>query len=283
MRWINKRHKNNRKRGHTIVRKFLHNGWNGELGKFVNADYDELKRERKMERLLLKEQGYYCCYCMRAISIKNKTTIEHILPRKTKVDNHNTICHYLNTARYMKHYVKWTDEPPRQRMENPPYPHYCAYENLVASCDGSVWDMSNPDALASTVHNTCNNVRSDQEIVPMFYDPQIERRLLYERDGELTYDEAKYSKTIDAIKLEHSTLKLIRKTWAQIVSKKYTIEEVKRAIGDEKLRLDILDELILAVADIDFLRRKNIWGLLYEYRWFYDYFKYRKNKIKFLR
>ena len=283
MRWINKRHKKNRKYGHAIVRKFLHDGWNKNLMKYVNTGYDELKGERKMERLLLKEQGYYCCYCMRAISIKNKTTLEHILPRKTKADNHNAICHYLNTACYMKKYVKWADEPPRQRMENPPYPHYCAYENLVASCDGSVWDMSNPDALASTIHNTCNNVRSDQRIVPMFYDPQIERRLVYERDGELTYNEAKFSETINAIKLEHATLKLIRKSWAQIVNNQHIIEDVKRAIDDEQLRQDILGELKLSVADIDFLRRKNIWRLLYEYRWFYDYFKYRKNKIKFLR
>ena len=283
MRWINKRHKKNRKRGHAIVRKFLHRGWNDEIGKFVNTSYADLKGERKMERLLLGEQEYHCCYCMRAISVKHKTTLEHIMPRKTKADDHNTICHYLNSARYMKRYVKWTEEPPRQRVKTPPYPHYCAYENLVVSCDGSVWDTSNPDAIASTVHNTCNNIRSDQEIVPIFYDPQVERKLLYERDGELTYDEYKYASTIGAIKLEHATLKLMRQSWAQIAGTQYTTDDVKRAIEDEQLKQNILDNLNLSAADLDFIQRKNIWELLYEYRWFFDYFRYKRDKIKLLR
>ena len=280
MRWINKRNKKYRKQGHSIVRKFLQQGWNKELGKYVNASYDDLKGQRRMERLLLREQGYVCCYCMRKISVKNKTTLEHILPRKTKENDHNKICHYLNTARFMKRYVKWTDEPLYHKVKTPPYPHFCAYENLVASCDGSVWDMDNPNALASTVHNTCNNIRSDKEIVPMFYDPLVERRLIYERDGELTYDEAKYEATIGAIKLEHDTLKLMRKVWAQISKTHYSADDVKNAILNENLRLNILDELTINAANSDFLKRKHIWAMLYEYHWFYDYFKYRRDNIK---
>lgn len=283
MRWINKRHKKHRKKGHFIVRKFLEKGWDDKVGRYVNTTYSDLQGEHKMEHLLLREQGYHCCYCMRAISVKHKTTLEHILPRKTKENDHNTICHYLNTARYMNRYVRWSKEPPHGRIIVPPYPHYCAYENLVASCDGSVWDMSNPDMLASKVHNTCNNIRKDSKIVPMFYDSQVERRLLYERDGELTYDEAKYRDTIDAIRLEHATLKLMRKSWAQIANTQYDIGNVEKAIDDVQLRESILGELSLLAAEHDFLQRKNIWGLLYEYRWFYDYFKYRRDKIKFLR
>ena len=283
MRWINKRHKKHRKEGHFIVRKFLQNGWNDEVGRYVNTTYSDLQGGHKMEHLLLREQSYHCCYCMRAISVKHRTTLEHLLPRKTKENDYNTICHYQNTTRFMKRYVRWTQEPPHGKIKVPPYPHYCAYENLVASCDGSVWDMSNPNALASKVHNTCNNIRKDTKIVPLFYDSQVERRLLYERDGELTYDEVKYRDTIGAIQLEHATLKLMRKSWAQIANTQYCIEDVKKAINDEHLRQNILGDLRLSAAEYDFLQRMNIWGLLYEYRWFYDYFKYRREKIKFLR
>lgn len=282
MKWINKRHKYNRKRGHAIVGKFLRDGWNTELGKYVNSTFDDFKRKREFKRLLLSEQNYHCCYCMRSISIKHKTTIEHLLPRKTNKEDSLTICHYLNTAQFMKRYVRWTEEPPRYKIKVPPYPHYCAYENLVASCDGSVWDINQPNLYAGNIHNTCNNVRSDKEIIPLFYDSQVERRLLYERDGELTYDEAKYGATIEAINLEHRTLKLLRKIWAQIAKTHYTKEDVKSAIDDEKLRQKILGVLRIQAADYDFLQRKNIWSLLYEYNWFYDYFRYRRDKIKFL-
>lgn len=87
----------------------------------------------------------------------------------------------------------------------------------------------------------------------MFYDSQVERRLLYERDGELTYDEAKYGATIEAINLEHRTLKLLRKIWAQIAKTHYTKEDVKSAIDDEKLRQKILGVLRIQAADYDFL------------------------------
>lgn len=282
MRWINKRNKENRKRGHAIVGGFLRRGWNAETDKYINTSYDSLKGERKIERLLLREQGYHCCYCMRAISVKYKTTIEHILPRKTKKDNYNAICHYLNSSRFMKRYVRWTDEPPRQKMKVPPYPHYCAYENLVASCDGSIWDKNQPDIFTGSLHNTCNNIRKDKEIIPLFYDSQIERKLIYERDGELTYNETKYGETIGAIKLEHGTLKLIRRAWAQIANTLFTVDDVKKAVDNDRLRLTILDSMVIAAADYDFLSRTNIWELLYEYRWFYDYFKYRRDKIKYL-
>lgn len=283
MRWINKRHKKHRKQGHSIVKMFLQNGWNNDVGRYINASYSDLQSERKMEHLLLREQGCLCCYCMRTISVKHKTTLEHILPRKTKESDSNKIYHYLNTARFMKRYVKWTEEPPHKRIKVPPYPHYCAYENLVASCDGSVWDMNEPDKLASKVHNTCNNIRKDKDIIPMFFDSEIERKLLYERDGELTYDEEIYGTTIDAIQLEHSALKLMRKSWAKLAKTQYTIDEVQKAVNDEQLRQTVLGEIGLTAAENDFLQRKNIWGLFYEYRWFYDYFKYRRDKIKFLR
>lgn len=82
--------------------------------------------------------------------------------------------------------------------------------------------------------------------------------------------------------MEHGTLKLIRRAWAQIANTLFTVDDVKKAVDNDRLRLTILDSMVIAAADYDFLSRTNIWELLYEYRWFYDYFKYRRDKIKYL-
>lgn len=272
MRWINKRNRRNRKQGHAIVGKFLRRGWNKTSGRYVNCSYSDFQSEGEITHLLLREQGYFCCYCMRKISYKGHTTIEHVLPRKTKKYEHNTITHYLNSIRFMKRYVKWTDEPPKKRVKVPPYPHYCAYENLVVSCDGSVYDLHNPDfQYASKLHNCCNNFRKNEKIIPLFYLKKINRVLIYERDGELTYDE-KYRHTIKAINLEYDTLKLIRRAWARI-SRVYTVEDVRNAMADIDMRNIIIDDSRLNAFDGNLLRHSNMWNLLFEYRWFYTYFK----------
>lgn len=275
MRWINKRNRKNRKQGHAIVNKFLRRGWDKSLGRYVNCCYSDLQGEGKMTHLLLREQGYLCCYCMRTISYKNHTTIEHILPRKTKGDDYNTITHYLNAAGFMKRKVKWTEEPPLYRIKVPPYPHYCAYENLVASCDGSIYDLQNPDyQYPSKLHNSCNNFRKNEEIIPLFFLKRINKILIYERDGELSYDE-KYRLTIKAINLEYDTLKLIRRAWAK-VSEYYSVDDVKKAMTDEELRNEIIDDAGFNAFDGNLLQHSNLWYLLYDYRWFYTYFKRRK-------
>ena len=272
MHWINKRNRKNRKQGHSIVRKFLQRGWDSELGRYINTSYSDLLSEGKMTHLLLREQGYHCCYCMRAISFKGHTTIEHILPRKTRATESDIILHYLNFTRFMKRYVMWSPEPPVKRVTRPPYPHFCSYENMVVSCDGSIRDMNNPDeSYSSRLHSCCNNFRSNKEIIPMFYLKNIKQILTYERDGELTCDD-KYEATIKALNLQHETLKLMRKAWARVCCD-YTEEDVKSARKDKELRNFIVDDSGLNSSEGSFLIKDDIWNVFYEYRWFYSYFK----------
>lgn len=75
MRWINKRKRKNRKKGHFIVGKFLRCGWNNEYGRYINCSYSDFQKEGRITHLLLREQGYMCCYCMRAIAYKSHTDI----------------------------------------------------------------------------------------------------------------------------------------------------------------------------------------------------------------
>ena len=277
MRLINKRNKKNRKKGHAIVGMFLRRGWDKESGRYINCSYSDLLSEGKLTRLLLREQDYLCCYCMRTISFKNHTTLEHVMPRKTKITDHNTISHYLNVARFMKRYVRCTQEPPSRRVIFPPYPHYCAYENLVASCDGSICDINNNlVSYPGRLHNCCNNKRGNKVIIPLFYLRGVDEIIRYERDGSLTYDE-KYKDTIKAINLEFGTLKTIRKAWARVCNY-YTIEDVRRAMSDKTLRYEIVDDADLSVNESSFISRDDIWNVFYEYRWFFDYFRKKKRK-----
>ena len=278
MRWINKRNKKNRKKGHAIVNRFLRNGWNKDFGKYVNGFYCDLQREGKIVRLLLREQEGLCCYCMRHISYKNHTTLEHVLPRKTAGNDYSSIIYYLNSARFMKRYVRWSEEPPKKHVHVPPYPHYCAYENLVASCDGSIVDVNKPEeCYPGKLHNSCNNFRESDRIVPIFYDFHAKDLICYEPDGELTYDEDLYEETIKAVNLEYPTLKLMRKAWAEICLR-HTPEDVKRAQNDNALKQEIIDEMDLDVFDSHLMTYPNIWNLFYEYRWFYTYFKEKFSK-----
>jgi hypothetical protein len=99
----------------------------------------------------------------------------------------------------------------------------------------------------------------------------INRLLVYERDGELSYDD-KFRHTVKAINLEYDTLKLMRRAWAK-VSDWYSVEDVRKAMTDEELRNEIIDDSRLNAFDGNLLRHTSLWNLLYEYRWFYTYFK----------
>lgn len=48
MRWINKRNKNNRKRAHRIVNRFLRNAWDNYSKSYVNCDFDTFKKTKNL-------------------------------------------------------------------------------------------------------------------------------------------------------------------------------------------------------------------------------------------
>ena len=105
----------------------------------------------------------------------------------------------------------------------------------------------------------------------MFYIRNINKILRYHQDGRLIYND-KYESTIKAVKLDHPTLILIRKTWAQlaIVS---SIVQVNNAIIDRNLRDEIISMCDLDLYEINRIKDSNLWKLLSEYSWFYKYYR----------
>lgn len=164
---------------------------------------------------------------------------------------------------------------PNKKIHVPPFPHFCAYDNLVVSCDGSIPDVLHSEmSLPVKLHLCCNNARGDIRIQPLFFVRRISKDIIYEKDGELTYDESKYGETIRTLRLEHNTLKLMRRTWAYIVEYTYyRVDDVCKAISNKTLRENILSDSHIPTRDVSNLKTDLYWNTLYSYNWFYGYFK----------
>lgn len=256
-----------KKRGHHIVKAFIRECWNKSEQMYLGLDYDGLKRSKKMQRLLLKEQSGYCCYCMRKISL-SEVTLEHVMPHNLKEET------LKEEVKYYKHYgrlkqVYYAPEiPVAPKLRTPPYPHSIAYENLTASCKGRIFDGSGEYKM----HQCCNNPRGNKKIIPLFFLSNISEMIEYEKDGRISDNGDRYKASIDSLKLNHDTLIFMRKIWARIVMYHIEIKQVWSAKDNIEIRRDIIDDIDLERSERQNLKVDTYWKLLIEYHWFYYYF-----------
>lgn len=278
MRHINKRNKNTRKTAHRIVKKFVDTAWSEQEGRYVNFDYQTFRssgfsESRSFKRLLLREQKGYCCYCMRHLIMGNggrdNITYEHVIPHKVK----KTDCaYYYARIPFSKRYIKVIDSTPSERCQVKPYPHFCAYENLVLSCDGNLVQIGQSRTQrGGRLHLTCNNKRGNERIEPIFFYhlPPLEWR--YEYDGRITCSE-RFDDTVRILGLNNRTLILIRKAWATI-DKSIKVENIREAIGDKCKRREIISKMDLSLREQQNLNNDLFWETFCEYDWFNQYFQ----------
>lgn len=274
MQFINKsKHK---KKGHLIVKSFIKGQWQYDIQRYVNLEYNELKRCDAFKYLLLKEQRGFCCYCMRKIPL-NDVTLEHVIPHHIKDHAHkkDEIKYYTQFGRLKRKYVYYcpdADIPPSPPLRIPPFPHCIAYENLVASCNGKVFEGG--DAYVLHKSKCCNNFRGNDRIIPLFFIPRIAEIICYEIDGTLTYIE-KYHPTISSLNLMHHTLIFIRKVWAKIVINNISLSLVNKGLTDSDVRKNIIDDIDIDRSERNTLKVESYWKLLIEFYWFYNYFQKR--------
>lgn len=257
-----------KKKGHAIIKKFIHDHWDKETGCYFNLNYNELKRNKSFERQLIKEQHGFCCYCMRRLNDK-EITLEHIIPQKIKKNNlESDVKYYAQFGRLKRRYVKYMESIPKDRkLKLPPYPHSMAYENIVASCTGKIYN----EGKQYTLHQCCNNFRGNKRIIPCFFTPEIEIDVKYRTDGTIDCPE-RYDDTIKKLNLEHRSLVFIRKIWASIVKANITIRDVQNAKKDELLRGDIISDINIKRDERKQLENAIYWDLLNEFCWFYEYY-----------
>ena len=139
MQYIDKTNTNYILRGHQIVEAFIKGQWQEEVHKYVNLDYKSFRID-EMVALTIEEQSGYCCYCMRELyntPNSRNVTLEHVIPNKTKKEeDYNKYIQYGALDAEHVIFGKLIDKT--QQLKFPPYPHFVAYENLVASCNGKL-------------------------------------------------------------------------------------------------------------------------------------------------
>lgn len=289
--WIDKHNRGRRGRGHRIVNDFLRKAWYVQGGKYVNCDYASFKRDGRMEDLLHQEQGGFCCYCMRHLKKGKHTSLEHVMPHhctnKCGKVNYKLINYYKHFNKNFRRvaYIHLNGLR-RQWYVGPQYPHFCAYENLVLSCDGSLFideDKEN-NIYPSKLHLCCNERRGNKQIIPIFFIPNVCELFVYKADGSIGISkkvmsssyQMELSNTIDALDLDCERLRIIRQVWFYIANTHlYNIQDVKNAIQNDELRRNILADCGVPIRIEKRVRKPLYWELLSDYYWFYRYFSSR--------
>lgn len=148
------------------IKGFIEAQWDEKDKRYVNLSYGDLPKQALYEGLTEEQHGF-CCYCMRSLTVKNEKTVkegetvtkkknvtlEHVIPHKLKITAMEELARYQAYAPLHKTLVELTDpkRPITTKITEAPYPHFIAYENLVASCDGKF-----PNKKSSIC---CNNKR----------------------------------------------------------------------------------------------------------------------------
>lgn len=264
-----------RYKGVNIVRRFLLSHWDKDIHQYVNLTYDELKRSGELEEFLINEQQGVCCYCMRKLSHRH-VTLEHIMPFSLpdsllwQIDMYHRF-KYLSRKRVK--YVKEEDIDKYKYQSIPPTPHFIAYENIVASCDGLVYG-NNGDYR--NYHQTCNNVRGCDFIKPVFFNPDAVQHVKYQIDGTYICKDTDAEKMMDIVRLNDEMLKSFRIAWAAFVIEDVGLQEVLSQPDDENHRKEVTDYLSGHI-DSDFRKalsvKSDYWKTFLEFEWFYGYFK----------
>lgn len=286
--WIDKHNRVKRGKGHYLVNTFLRKAWNKQEGKYVNCNFASFKRDREIEQLLHREQRGFCCYCMRHLTIGNHTSLEHVMPHHCKNIHGKLDYKIINYyRRFNKNFRKVVythlNASNRPWHVGPPYPHFCAYENLVLSCDGSLFtgEDNGKNLYPSKLHLCCNERRGNKQIVPIFFLPNVSELFVYKDDGSIGISkkvksplrQIELSDTIDALALEHERLQIIRQVWYHIAnSHQYAIDDVRLAIHNATLRNSILADCGVPLRIEERVNNPIYWSLLCDYYWFYKYF-----------
>lgn len=161
-------------------------------------------RQRLIDEVLLPEQEYRCCYCMRWIDNRyDDASIEHIVPQSTVTNGE--LVHYfsarsggLNAAN-----VCLTPDYVTNGATVPPYPHHVAYHNFAIAC------------------KECNAYRWHSEIEPLFLFAGIKAEVNYNAntgEAEWVMDPAYANPvpelpTLEKVGVNRPLLKAIRAVW----------------------------------------------------------------------
>lgn len=268
--------------GHTLTDNYLESTCrvedeNGHYH-YQNVDYGgsfgSTGAKDNMQRLALKSQDNFCCYCMRDLQQQEQcVTLEHIIPQNcTEAEFNNYI--EQNIAPLTSQKVIMTERFRKiPDVQVPPRPHTVTFENIVASCDGTF-----PDKKGTS--QCCNNHRGQKRVFPLFYVKGIEDEISYMQDGTMqpktncTYF-IEYRQTIGNAGLNCPNLKDIRRLWHLFADVAY--DELVACVHNKDQRVKILMKVLFqdrrqAKQDNKILSnftKDAYWRIFLLYHWFH--------------
>lgn len=166
-------------------------------------------KQRLIDEVLMPEQDGLCCYCMRRLSECRKITLEHIMPNhaidKTELDKYRTIYTELNGLPHSDDFKSLFP------ITDPPHPHSIAYQNLVLSCDGYLFNESQTPQC-------CNLKRKHEFLPPFVLYSNIVQTFIYTEDGMVEWQEdpeppESKGNAMRILGLNMSILKMARRIW----------------------------------------------------------------------
>lgn len=180
---------------------------------------------KRLVNILLDNQQRRCCYCLRKLKI-NKVdgddelvTLEHIIPRGFE-SGAAKLAYYQRCSTIDSTKVLLTDEFESSAVQTlPPYPHKVAYNNIVASCNGTF-----PNELSSRGGKSricCNEARIEKDAYPVYFLPNIADMVVYSSNGDINAKsgsgyETEITTLISSVKLQCQSLLDIRQLWFEL-------------------------------------------------------------------
>lgn len=280
MKFIDKTKAKYRVKGLDINREMLNAQWDGRT--YFNLHYETVDKAA-LTRLLIEEQEGLCCYCMRRLHIQDEgnyrknVTLEHVIPHKIKQEE------WEHDREQYRKFSQLNDRnvtvcmngiitDPTNKFGMPPFPHFLAYDNLVASCNGRTLDESRKEVP----HHCCNNMRGNYYVEPLYFHSNVSTEIIYDGRGHIQCDEeyVPYLQEKNGINIMSPFLNDVRLFWKQVADSDYIVEQIHEAENDEGLRFDIIDDIFTndPTGHWLFLEEQTPWCIFSDYDWFYSYY-----------
>lgn len=230
-----------REEGLQITKDYLQTCCLGTDGRYHNIRYDNRDSgtnqtfcgynhrvfRKRLINVLLENQHNLCCYCLRKLKTNQReedsdkvVTLEHIIPRSYTRANNQELSYYQNVPELSLTEVVVTDEYEslNYNQGGTAQPHKVAYNNLVASCNGTFPYVRNENEGKSKL--CCNEFRQNKKAYPIYFIENIHQYIDYQSDGNVygvcNSDDDLINKIEDVIKntnLYCDSLKQIRRLW----------------------------------------------------------------------
>lgn len=294
----------NRNEGLQVTKDYLQTCCLGSDGRYHEIRYDNRdagttdtfcthnQREfrKRLINILLDNQHNLCCYCLRKLKTAQReedsdevVTLEHIIPRGFTSGN-LMLPYYQSAPELSSEEVVLTDEYESSAYDQakPGLPHKVAYNNLVASCNGTFPYVRNLNDGKSKI--CCNEYRKEKDAYPVYYIKNILDYIDYTPDGDI-YGQCKadpdiQNKIEDVIKntnLYCDSLKQIRRLWyilshvpKQDIYNCHTVSQRDDLFARELYKSEFFDS---NTSDLhDKFKLDDYWNTFMLYDIFYDLF-----------